>query len=135
MTKCLTRYGSFYRLISFYACNNQHRFTKGLSVNTNLVQLTNIAMDTINIGFQLEVIYTDFSKAFDQVHPTYLLRRLSQTGIHSSLFNLLQSYLNSLYRVNPIFFKYSHFLEHIAGITILFCHHMNSVATCCQLGV
>lgn len=42
---------------------------------------------------QIDAVYTDFSKAFDKVHHPTLFVKLSNFGIHGSLFGLLRSYL------------------------------------------
>lgn len=73
----------------------QHGFTKGRSVNTNLVEFTNLAVDTIDRGSQLEVVYTDFSKAFDRVNLTLLINKLTKIGIYSSLLDWIHSYLSN----------------------------------------
>lgn len=71
----------------------QHGFFTGRSTSTNLVSFTNYAVDTIESGAQLDVIYTDFSKAFDRISHKLLLRKLSDIGVHSSLLKWIQSYL------------------------------------------
>jgi len=50
---------------------------------------------------QVDVIYTDFSKAFDKVSHSALLAKLVRLAIHSALLNWIKSYLHHrLYRVN-----------------------------------
>lgn len=47
----------------------------------------------VESGGQVDVIYTDFSKAFDRVCHSYLINKLSRIGIHSTLLNWIESYL------------------------------------------
>ena len=42
---------------------------------------------------QLDVAYTDFSKAFDRVNHDFLLYKLKSYNIHPNILMLLQSYL------------------------------------------
>jgi hypothetical protein len=72
---------------------SQHGFRKGRSTCTNLVEFTNFALRAIESGKQVDVIYTDFSKAFDRVQHSILLRKLENIGIHSSLLAWIKSYL------------------------------------------
>ncbi|XP_063931795.1 uncharacterized protein LOC135143786 [Zophobas morio] len=44
-------------------------------------------------GYQVDAIYTDFSKAFDRVHHRLLLQKLWLYGIEGKLHNRLSSYI------------------------------------------
>lgn len=77
-----------------YISSRQHGFMSGRSINTNLVEFVNVACDSLDKKFQLDVVYTDFSKAFDRVNHKCLIYKLSQIGVHSSLLKWLQSYLS-----------------------------------------
>lgn len=78
-----------------YISSQQHGFTKGRSVNTNLVEFVNTASNTLARHAQLDVVYTDFSKAFDKINHVRLFLKLSQIGVHSSLLSWLKSYLSN----------------------------------------
>lgn len=71
----------------------QHGFFEKRTTSTNLVQFTNYVVDIIEAHGQVDVIYTDFSKAFDRVCHKYLIAKLEQIGVHSSLLNWITSYL------------------------------------------
>lgn len=73
---------------------SQHGFLKGRSTITNLTEFTHIVSNIIESGLQLDVVYTDFSKAFDKINHTLLLAKLAKLGIHSSLLDWLRSYLS-----------------------------------------
>jgi hypothetical protein len=57
--------------------SNQHGFVSGRSPITNLIEFTSFALNNIESGFQVDSIYTDFSKAFDKVNHCLLLTKLS----------------------------------------------------------
>lgn len=73
----------------------QHGFCKLRSTTTNLLEFTTL----INNGFvnklQTDVIYTDFSKAFDKVNHVILLQKLSLMGFSIPALKWLSSYLSN----------------------------------------
>ncbi|CAG9094432.1 unnamed protein product [Plutella xylostella] len=44
---------------------------------------------------QVDVVYTDFEKAFDRVDHIILIRKLEHLGIHGDLLRWVESYLNN----------------------------------------
>lgn len=78
-----------------YISRSQHGFISGRSVVTNLVEFTQSALETIEKGSQMDVIYTDFSKAFDRVNHIVLLSKLERIGVGGSLLRWIQSYLSN----------------------------------------
>ena len=52
----------------------QHGFTKGRSTVTNLSEFTNKTIEVMESGNQIDVVYTDFSKAFDKICHKVLLK-------------------------------------------------------------
>ena len=85
--------------LSFSILNNisiyQHGFLKGRSTITNLLEFTSKIFDGFNSGFQTDVIYTDFSKAFDTVNHLLLIKKLLLIGIPPSLVEWIDSYLSN----------------------------------------
>lgn len=71
----------------------QHGFVRGRSTCTNLTEFTSFALQSIESGKQVDVVYTDFSKAFDRIHHGILFRKLENLGVHSSLLAWIKSYL------------------------------------------
>lgn len=57
-------------------CDSQHGFRKNHSFNTNLISFYNNVLKCINEGYQADVIYTDFAKAFDRVNHFLLSQKL-----------------------------------------------------------
>ena len=74
-------------------CTDQHGFVPGRSCITQML----IAMDYWTKGFEqripIDVVYLDFSKAFDSVPHTRLLIKLQAYGICGDLYNWLCNYL------------------------------------------
>lgn len=73
----------------------QHGFYKGRSTVTNLFCLTEFLSDGIDDGSQVDIIYTDFSKAFDKLNHSILLQKLHTFGFSPDLINYFSSYLNN----------------------------------------
>lgn len=65
------------------------------STETNLCEFTQLVSDSMDQGFQMDVVYTDYSKAFDKISHSLLIRKLSEYGIHGDLLRWLESYLRS----------------------------------------
>ena len=74
--------------------NAQHGFMKRRSTSTNLVEFVSHATKVMESKHQLDVIYTDFQKAFDRVKHSILLYKLKKMGVHSSLLAWISSYLS-----------------------------------------
>ena len=71
----------------------QHGFLPGKSINTNL--LTSLADWTraLDTGDTVDVVYFDFSKAFDRVPKRRLLFKLDHYGIRGNLLRWIDSFL------------------------------------------
>lgn len=71
----------------------QHGFRKSRSTTTNILELTTIVNNGFLNKMQTDVIYTDFSKAFDKVNHDILLHKLSLMGFCFTTLKWLSSYL------------------------------------------
>lgn len=71
----------------------QHGFMKMRSTTTNLLRHTEMIHQCLDNAGQLDVIYTDFSKAFDKVDHKILIKKLQKLGISGSMLNWLTSYV------------------------------------------
>ena len=96
-------YGRIYENVRSYISPNQHGFMSGRSTITNLAVLTQELCVTIDNCSQMDVIYTDFSHAFDTLPHNTLLYKLSNFGLSCSLLELIRSYLYN--RRNYVFYN------------------------------
>jgi hypothetical protein len=62
---------------------------------TNLVLLNEYLTAAMDSGCQIDVIYTDYSKAFDRIQSDLLLRKLQYLGVSGDLLRWLSSYLKN----------------------------------------
>lgn len=82
-----------YEHLEFAIPTNQHGFVKGRSTTSNLLEQTHQIMETIKAGGRMDVIYFDFSKAFDHVNHTKLFAKLSKLSIPLPLLKLVASFI------------------------------------------
>ncbi|KHN81359.1 putative RNA-directed DNA polymerase from transposon X-element [Toxocara canis] len=73
--------------------DNQHGFLKGKSTLTQLLTSCCDWYAGLNNGFQTDVVYIDFAKAFDSVTHPKLLLKLKAYGIGGSVLTWLKNFL------------------------------------------
>ncbi|KAL1446452.1 hypothetical protein WDU94_005642, partial [Cyamophila willieti] len=81
----------------------QHGFVKSKSTATNLVSFYQFLNSSLEQRCQVDVFYSDFSKAFDKVNINILLCKLQSLGISDPLLSWFHGYLTSrrqIVRVN-----------------------------------
>jgi hypothetical protein len=61
----------------------QHRFFKGRSAVSNLMEFASLCIRRMEEGIQTDAVYTNFSKAFDRINHLILLAKLRCYGIVS----------------------------------------------------
>lgn len=71
----------------------QHGFFRRRSIESNLISYTEYLHDALDSQVQVDSVYTDFSKAFDKISHSILLRKLADFGIHGCLLRWFRSYL------------------------------------------
>jgi hypothetical protein len=86
------------RHIAQYIVNEQHGFVKGKSTCTNLLEFTQYISNGLDNGEQIDVIYTDLSKAFDVVNHGLLLQKLSRFGLCNDIVSFFKSFLYNRYQ-------------------------------------
>jgi len=83
----------------------QHGFIKRRSTTTNLLEFTSFVISGFRKNRQTDVVYTDFSKAFDSVNHPILVRKFDHLGFPGDLLRWILSYLND--RTQRFVFKNS----------------------------
>ena len=73
--------------------DTQHGFMPGRSTNTNLIQICQYISSEIDKKRQVDVIYTNLSKAFDSICHAQLINKLDCLGFEAQLLKLINSYL------------------------------------------
>ena len=71
----------------------QHGFMNGESCTTQLLDVYENVGKCLDEGKQMDMIFLDFSKAFDLVNHTMLLHKLKKLGFSGKLFDWLSDYL------------------------------------------
>nr|VZI39671.1 unnamed protein product [Spirometra erinaceieuropaei] len=71
----------------------QHGFRRGRSCLSNLLACLEIWTRALEEGFEVDVVYIDFRKAFDTVPHQRLLHKLSAIGIRGDLLNWIGAFL------------------------------------------
>ena len=115
----------------------QHGFFRGRSVNTNLIEYTDFLLNALDSGFQVDAVYTDFSKAFDKISHSILIQKLSKFGIHGDLLRWIKSYINNRSQAVALKGYRSSFLNVPSGIPqgshlgpFLFTLYLNDIGLC-----
>lgn len=73
--------------------NNQHGFREGKSCLTNLLDYLEFVTDMVDKGNDMDVIYLDFSKAFDKVSHKMLVEKLKLYGIIGQVNEWIEDWL------------------------------------------
>ncbi|CAM4565967.1 unnamed protein product [Caretta caretta] len=74
--------------------NSQHGFTKGKSCLTNLIAFSDEITGSVDEGKAVNVVFLDFSKAFDKVSHSILASKLKKYGLNEWTVRWIESWLN-----------------------------------------
>ena len=72
---------------------DQHGARSGRSTLTQLIEQHDMVMESLANGENLDIVYLDFSKAFDLVDISILLSKLQGMGISGNLLKWLRTFL------------------------------------------
>ncbi|XP_063902404.1 uncharacterized protein LOC135139824, partial [Zophobas morio] len=84
---------TIYYQIKHHLSDAQHGFVQGRSTVTNLMTISQDLASNLDNGYHTDVVYTDFSKAFDRLDHAILLRKLLEFGFSEKLYLLFTSYI------------------------------------------
>ncbi|GAB0179173.1 mitochondrial enolase superfamily member 1 [Grus japonensis] len=74
--------------------SGQHRFAKGKSCLTNLIAFYGGMTSWVDEGRAVDVVYLDFSKAFDTVSHNILVSKLRKCGLDEGSVRWVENWLN-----------------------------------------
>ncbi|CAM5087160.1 unnamed protein product [Natator depressus] len=74
--------------------NSQHGFTKGRSCLTNLIAFYDEITGSVDEGKAVDVLFLDFSKAFDTVSRSILASKLKKYGLDECTIRWVESWLD-----------------------------------------
>jgi len=77
-----------------YIIPQQHGFCRGRSTITNLLSYSEFLFSALDSSGQVDVVFTDFRKAFDKVNHWLLLQKLKFIGFPDSLLRWIDSYIH-----------------------------------------
>ena len=75
------------------SCPQQHGFVTRKSVTTNLLEALNIWTEALSHNIPVDVLYLDYSKAFDTVPHKRLIKQLQTFGITGKVLQWIESFL------------------------------------------
>ena len=96
--------------------NRQFGFLKGRSTVTQLLQILDDWTEALELGGRIDVIYTDFEKAFDKVPHKRLLSKLSSYKLHDSIIEWINNFLSDRHQRVRIGGEFSCWAKVLSGI-------------------
>ena len=90
---------------------------KGRSISTSFFGFSNETVNVIDKGGQIDVIYLDFSKAFDKVSHPLLLEKLYNIEIRDSTLKWIISYFTNRYQAVKFKGAISDWFHVTSGVT------------------
>ena len=109
------------KLVSFFEEYNlfnpgQHGFRKGRSCLSQLLIHFEDLLNIVGRGENADVIYLDFSKAFDKVDFNILLQKLSRLGVGGTTYRWIEQFLTNRRQCVAVNGFISAFVEVLSGV-------------------
>lgn len=86
-------FNRIYHSVKNIITDTQHGFMSLRSTATNLAIITQYISSSLDIQRQVDVIYTDFSKAFDRIDHGILIQKINAFGFSNQSISFIKSYL------------------------------------------
>ena len=77
------------------SCHQQHGFTKGKSTTTNLLEALNFWSEAMMHKIPVDVLFLDYSKAFDTVPHKRLIQQVKSFGIQGEALEWISAFLSN----------------------------------------
>lgn len=110
--ECIVGHLDRHRLLK----DTQHGFLSGKSCLTNLIDFFETATGELDQGNDADIIYLDFSKAFDKVPHVRLGRKLEAHGIGGKFLRWIQSWLSNRRQRVYVDGEYSNWAGVVSGV-------------------
>ena len=91
-------------------------FLKGRSTVTQLLQILGDWTETLESGGRIDVVYTDFEKAFDKVPHNRLLSKLKAYKLHNTIIEWINNFLTDRKQRVRVNGKFSCWAKVFSGI-------------------
>lgn len=88
-------HNEIYPVLRRVILDEQHGFVRNRSCVSNLLIFSSHLFESIDNGQQIDVVYTDFQKAFDKVDHKLLLNKIAFNGIRGDLLRWFVSYITN----------------------------------------
>ena len=119
--------------------NEQHGFRNKLSTITQLINTTTDWANTLNNKGQTDIIFLDFSKAFDKISHRFILSKLHYYGISNHTLSRLGVFLSNRTQTTVANGVHSSYVEVTSGVPqgsvvgpmlfLLYINHINNAIT------
>ena len=108
-------------IVKFVVVNNlfsskQYGFIKGRTTVLQLLKILDDWTEMLEHGGQIDVIYTDFEKAFDRVPHNRLISKLHSYNITADIIKWIKAYLENRVQRVRINSSFSNWAKVISGI-------------------